>query len=81
MNGEMRKVKRMEIKVEGEPHTSCMDMRCAHKTDLSHAMQCVNHDDQNLTNKKRELRTHVSVFMCAVLKVFKVSVVTLSLVL
>ena len=38
-------------KVESEPHTSCMDeMTCA--TPLSHAMQCVNHDDKNLTNKQ-----------------------------
>ena len=42
-------------------------------------MQYVNHVDKNLTNKQ-ELRTHVSVFMCAVLKVFWVLVVTLSLV-
>ena len=43
-------------------------------------MQCnVNHDDTNLT-RQRELRTHVSVFMCAVLKVFKVLVVTVTLV-
>ena len=66
------------LKVEGEPHTSCVDeMTCA--TPLSHAMQCVNHDDENLTNKQ-ELRTHVSVFMCAMLKVFWVLVVALSLV-
>ena len=39
------------LKVEGEPHTSCVDeMTCA--TPLSHAMQCVNHDDKNLTNKQ-----------------------------
>ena len=39
------------LKVEGEPHTSCMDeMTCA--TPLSHAVQCVNHDDTNLTNKQ-----------------------------
>ena len=39
----------MEIKVEGEPHTSCMDvMTCA--IPVSHAVQCVNHDDTNLTN-------------------------------
>ena len=39
------------FKVEGEPHTSCMDeMTCA--TPLSHAVQCVNHDDKNLTNKQ-----------------------------
>ena len=49
--------------------TSCMDeMTCA--TPLSHVMQCVNHDDKNLTNKQENWRTHVSVFMCAVLKVF-----------
>ena len=37
--------------VEGEPHTSCVDeMTCA--TPLSLAMQCVNHDDKNLTNKQ-----------------------------
>ena len=66
------------LKVEGEPHTSCVDeMTCA--TPLSHAMQCVNHDDKNLTNKQENC-THVSVFMCAVLKVFWVLVVTLSLV-
>ena len=53
-------------------------MTCA--TPLSHAVQCVNHDDKNLTNKTRELRTHVSVFMSAVFKVFWVLVVTLSLV-
>ena len=30
MNGKMRKWKGMEIKVEGEPHTSCVDeMTCA----------------------------------------------------
>ena len=56
-----------------------MDMTCAHKTDLSHAMQRVNHDDKNLIDKK-ELRIHVTVFMCAVLKVFWLLVVTLSLV-
>ena len=34
-----------------EPHTSCVDeMTCA--TPLSHAVQCVNHDDTNLTNKQ-----------------------------
>ena len=39
------------LKVEGEPHTSCVDeMTCA--TPLSHAVQCVNHDDKNLTNKQ-----------------------------
>ena len=39
------------LKVVGEPHTSCMDeMTCA--TPLSHAVQCVNHDDTNLTNKQ-----------------------------
>ena len=39
------------LKVEGEPHTSCVDdMTCA--TPLSRAMQCVNHDDKNLTNKQ-----------------------------
>ena len=39
------------LKVEGEPHTSCMDeMTCA--TPLSHAVQCVNHDDTNLTKKQ-----------------------------
>ena len=32
-------------------HTSCMDeMTCA--TPVSHAVQCVNHDDMNLTNKQ-----------------------------
>ena len=32
------------LKVEGEPHTSCVDeMTCV--TPLSHAVQCVNHDD------------------------------------
>ena len=77
MNEKMRKLEgNGGLKVEGEPHTSCVDeMTCA--TPLSHAMLCVNHDDKNLT---RELRTHVSVFMCAVLKVFWVLVVTLSLV-
>ena len=54
------------------------EMTCA--TPLSHAVQCVNHHDKNLTNKQEKLRTHVSVFMCAVLKVFWVLVVTLSLV-
>ena len=30
MNGKIRRMKRMEIKVEGEAHTSCMDeMTCA----------------------------------------------------
>ena len=39
------------LKVEGEPHTSCMDeMTCS--THLSHAVQCVNHDDKNLTDKQ-----------------------------
>ena len=39
------------LKVQGDPHTSCVDeMTCA--TPLSHAMQCVNHDDKNLTNKQ-----------------------------
>ena len=39
------------LKVEREPHTSCMDeMTCA--TPLSQVMQCVNHDDKNLTNKQ-----------------------------
>ena len=39
------------LKVEGEPHTSCVDeMTCA--TPLSHAVQCVIHDDTNLTNKQ-----------------------------
>ena len=28
------------------------DMTCAHKTDLSQVMQCVNHDNKNLTNKQ-----------------------------
>ena len=33
------------LKVDGEPHTSCMDgMTCA--TLLSHAVQCENHDDK-----------------------------------
>ena len=67
------------LKVEGEPHTSCMDeMTCA--TPLSHAVQCVNHDDKKPDKQTRELRTHVSVFMCATFKVFWVLVVTLSLV-
>ena len=67
------------FKVEGEPHTSCVDeMTCA--TPLSHAMQCVNHDDKNLANKQENCAHHVSVFMCAVLKVLWVLVVTLSLV-
>ena len=39
------------LKDEGEPHTSCMDeMTCA--TPLSQAVQCVIHDDKNLTNKE-----------------------------
>ena len=39
------------LKVKGEPHTSCVDeMTCA--TPLSHGMQCVNHDDKNLTHKQ-----------------------------
>ena len=39
------------LKVEREPHTSCVDeMTCA--TPVSHAVQCVNHDDKNLTNKQ-----------------------------
>ena len=39
------------LKVEGEPYTACVDeMTCA--TSLSHAVQCVNHDETNLTNKK-----------------------------
>ena len=39
------------LKVEGEPHTSCVD-EMTFATPLSHAMQCVNHDDKNLTNKQ-----------------------------
>ena len=39
------------VKVEGEPHSSCVDeMTCA--TPLSHAMQYVNHDENNLNNKQ-----------------------------
>ena len=39
------------LKFEGEPHTSYMDeMTCA--TPLSYAVQCVNQDDTNLTNKQ-----------------------------
>ena len=39
------------LKAEGEPHTSCVnEMTCT--TPLSHAVQCVNHDDTNLTNKQ-----------------------------
>ena len=46
MNEQMKR-----LKVEGEPHTSCMDeMTCA--TPFIHAVQCVNHDDTNLTNKQ-----------------------------
>ena len=61
--------------------TSCVDMTCAHKTDLSQVMQCVNHDGNNLTNEqKNSLRTDVSVFMCAVFKVFRILMVALSLV-
>ena len=49
------------LKVDGEPHTSCVDeMTCA--TCLSHAVQCVNHDDKNLTKKnKRSAHSRVSV--------------------
>ena len=44
------------LKAEGEPHTSCVDeMTCA--TPLSHAMQCVNHDDKNLTHKENSALT------------------------
>ena len=52
MNGKMRKLKGMEdSRIEGEPHTSCVDeTTCA--TPLSHAVQCVNHDDTNLTTKQ-----------------------------
>ena len=46
------------LKVEGEPHTSCVnEMTCA--TPLSQAVHCVNHDDTNLTNKQESLHTHV----------------------
>ena len=39
------------LRVERDPHTSCVDeMTCA--TPLSHAVQCVNHDDTSLTNKQ-----------------------------
>ena len=65
------------LKVEGEPHTSCVDeMTCA--TPLSHAMQCVNHEDKNLTNKQENCA--LTCQCSCVLKVFWVLVVTLSLV-
>ena len=37
-----------------------MDVRCAHKTDLSHAMRCVKHDDKNLSTNKRTAHSRVS---------------------
>ena len=39
------------LKVEGEPHTSCMD-EMTYVIPLGHAVQCVSHDDTNLTNKQ-----------------------------
>ena len=43
-------------------------MRCAHKTDLSHAMQCVKHDDKKLNNKTnyRTAHSRVSVYVLCV---------------
>ena len=39
------------LKVEGELRASCVGgVACA--APLSHAVQCVNHDDTNLTNKQ-----------------------------
>ena len=69
-----------EWRTQGRRETliTCEDeMTCA--PPLSHAVQCVNHDDKNLTNKENCALT-CQCFMCAVLKVFKVLVVTLSLV-
>ena len=52
------------LKVE-EIRSSCMDgLTCA--TPLSHAVQCVNHDDKNLTNKEEncELTCQCSCALC-----------------
>ena len=53
---------------------------CDMRNTLEACVQCVNHDDTNLINRQQNCAPHVSVFMCAVLKVFWVLVVTLSLV-
>ena len=71
----MRKWKRREDSSRRRTAHVMHEMTFA--TPLSHAMQCVNHDDKNLTNKQENC-IHVSVFMCAVLTVFWVLVVTLS---